>query len=72
MQVHIKLLPQKAEKVLLNLCEKFENEKEIRKEEMGMKKKGQENKAAQHQMLMDQQRQNQQQYQDALKIMNDQ
>ena len=40
------------------LKEKFKNEKEIRKEEMEMKKKGQENKAAQHQMLMDQQRQN--------------
>ena len=44
------------------LKEKFENEKEIRKEEMELKGKEQENKAAQHQILIDQQRQNQQQY----------
>ncbi|PFX30309.1 hypothetical protein AWC38_SpisGene4912 [Stylophora pistillata] len=45
------------------LKEKFENEREIRKEEIELKKKEKENKAAQHQMLTDQQRQNQQQYQ---------
>lgn len=44
------------------LKEKFENEKEFRKEEMELKRKEQENKAAQHQILIDQQRQNQQQY----------
>ena len=41
------------------LKEKFEKEKEIRKEEMRLNKKEQGNKAAQHQMLMEQQRQNQ-------------
>ena len=40
------------------LKEKFEKEKEIRKEEMRLNKKEQGNKAAQHQMLMEQQRQN--------------
>ena len=54
------------------LKEKFENEKEIRKEEMALKVKGQENKAAQYQVLMEQQKQNQQQYQDVLKIMTEQ
>ncbi|CAH3166799.1 unnamed protein product, partial [Porites lobata] len=54
------------------LKEKFENEKEFRKEEMELKKKEQENKVAQHQMLIDQQRQNQQQYQDVMKMMAEQ
>lgn len=54
------------------LKEKFKNKKEIRKEEIGLKKKEQENKAAQHQMLKDLQRQNQQQYQDVLRIMAEQ
>lgn len=35
------------------LKEKFKNKKEIRKEEIELKKKEQENKAAQHQMLKD-------------------
>ena len=67
MQALIKLLHQKAEKAPLKLCkilkEKIEQEKEIRKEEMEMKKKEQENKAVEQQMLMDQQRHSQQQYQ---------
>ena len=54
------------------LTEKFENEREIRKEEIELKKKEQENKATQHQMLTDQQRQNLQQYQDVLRIMAEQ
>ena len=54
------------------LKEKFKNEKEFRKEEMELKKKEQENEPAQHQMLIDQQRQNQQQYQDVMKIMAEQ
>lgn len=61
------------------LKEKFKNKKEIRKEEIELKKeeielkkKEQENKAAQHQMLKDLQRQNQQQYQDVLRIMAEQ
>ena len=37
------------------LKETFENGKEFRKEEMELKKKEQESKAAQHQMLIDQQ-----------------
>jgi len=44
------------------LKEKFKNEREILKEEIELKKKDQENKATQNQMLIDQQRQNQQQY----------
>lgn len=54
------------------LKEKFENEREIRKEEIELKKIEQENKASQHQMLIDLQRQNQQQYQDVLRIMAEQ
>ena len=54
------------------LKEKLENEKEIRKEKIELKMKEQENKAAQHQMLIDQQRQNQQKYQDVLRIMAEQ
>ena len=54
------------------LKEKFENEKEFRKEEMKLKMKEQENKAAQHQMLIDKQRQNQQEYQDVMKMMAEQ
>ena len=50
------------------LKEKFENEREIRKREVELKKKEQEDKAAQHQMLIDQQRWNQQQCQGVLII----
>ena len=51
------------------LKEKFEKEKEFWKDEMELKKKEQENKAAQYQMLIDQQRQNKQQYQDVMNMM---
>ncbi|PFX12654.1 putative RNA-directed DNA polymerase from transposon BS [Stylophora pistillata] len=54
------------------LKDKFENEREIQKEEIELKKIEQENKASQHQMLIDLQRQNQQQYQDVLMIMTEQ
>ncbi|XP_068680614.1 putative uncharacterized protein DDB_G0274435 [Montipora capricornis] len=54
------------------LKEKFDNEKEFQKEEMELEKKEQENKAAQHQILIDQQMQNQQQYQDVMKMMAEQ
>ena len=38
----------------VEILKEFENEKEIRKEEIELKKKEQENKATQHQMLIDQ------------------
>ncbi|XP_068757458.1 uncharacterized protein [Montipora capricornis] len=48
------------------------NDKKFQKKEMELKKKEQENKAAQHQILIDQQIQNQQQYQDVMKMMAEQ